>query len=323
MAGVSQTTVSIVLNGRSESDVKIAAETRDRVLRAIAETGYVADPVARRLAARHNRIIGVFTYEPVFPSAQSDFYQPFLVGIEQRAENLGCDLLLLTSTPVVDGRRRIFHPDNRLRLADGCVLLGRSLDPQELAKLVADGLPFVSIGRRDDAGGPVPYVGADYASGTAKVVRLARTLGHERIAYLGQGGGPESWADRYRGFCDGAAGSDAYTVHLNIDETAAALAAVLDHGVTAVIAEEAADGVALYHLARERGLELSVATLGEPTRAAQPTEVTFSGLHIPRQEMGAQAVDVLTALIEGTPVAIQRLLTCSVVAGETLVRHAG
>jgi DNA-binding LacI/PurR family transcriptional regulator len=228
----------------------------------------------------------------------------------------------LTSTPVVDGRRRIFHPDNRLRLADGCVLLGRSLDPAELAKLVADGLPFVSIGRRDDAGGPVPYVGADYASATAEVVRLALTLGHERIAYVGMGGGPESWADRYRGFRDGAAGSRAYTVRLTIDEMAAALAAVLDHGVTAVIAEEAADGVALYNLARERGLELSVATLGEPTRAAQPTTVDFSGLHIPRQAMGAQAVDVLTALIEGTPVATQRLLTCTVVAGETLVRRA-
>src|SRR5262245_34360687 len=112
MTGVSQATVSVVLNGRSDSDVKIAADTRERVLRAIAETGYVADPVARRLAARHNRILGVFTYEPVFPSGNSDFYHPFLVGIEQRAEELGCDLLLLTSAPVVDGRRRIFSQDN-------------------------------------------------------------------------------------------------------------------------------------------------------------------------------------------------------------------
>ena len=177
MTGVSQATVSVVLNGRSDSEVKIAPETRDRVLRAIAETGYVADPVARRLAARHNRIIGVFTYEPVFPSGNSDFYHPFLVGIEQRAEALGCDLLLLTSAPVLDGRRRIFSHDNRLRLADGCVLLGRSLDRDELAKLVADGLPFVSIGRRDDAGGPVPYVGADYAAAVAELVRHAAVTG--------------------------------------------------------------------------------------------------------------------------------------------------
>ena len=122
LTGVSQATVSLVLNGRTDADVRIAPETRDRVLRAIQETGYVADPVARRLAAQHNRIIGVFTYEAVFPSGTGDFYHPFLVGIEERAESLGCDLLLLTSAPVVDGRRRIFHEDNRLRLADGCVL---------------------------------------------------------------------------------------------------------------------------------------------------------------------------------------------------------
>lgn len=200
LTGVSQATVSLVLNGRTEADVRIAPETRDRVLRAIQETGYVADPVARRLAARHNRIIGVFTYEAVFPSGTGDFYHPFLVGIEERAESLGCDLLLLTSTPVVDGRRRIFHEDNRIRLADGCVLLGRSLDRDELARLVADGLPFVSVGRRDDAGGPVPYVGADYTAAVSELVRSAVTLGHVRLAYLGQGGGPESHADRMRGF---------------------------------------------------------------------------------------------------------------------------
>ncbi|MFD0598479.1 LacI family DNA-binding transcriptional regulator [Catellatospora coxensis] len=213
MTGVSQATVSLVLNGRSDADVKLSAETREKVLRAIAETGYVADPIARRLAARHNRIIGVFTYEPVFPSANSDFFHPFLVGIEQQAEVLGCDLLLMTSAPVVDGRRRIFHGDNRLRLADGSVLLGRTLDRTDLARLLAEEIPFVSIGRRDDAGGPVPYVGADYAAATAEIVRRAVALGHDRLAYLGQGSGPESWADRGRGFREAAAAAGVYGGH--------------------------------------------------------------------------------------------------------------
>nr|WP_253289542.1 LacI family DNA-binding transcriptional regulator [Verrucosispora sioxanthis] len=200
MTGVSQATVSLVLNGRDDGSVRIAPETRERVLGAIRATGYVADPVARRLAARHNRILGVFTYEPVFPAGTGDFYHPFLVGIEESAERLGCDLLLLTSAPVTDGRRRIFHDDNRLRLADGCVLLGRSLDRDELGRLVAEGHPFVSVGRRDDAGGPVPYVGADYVTATADVVRRALDAGHTRLAYLGQGAGPESHTDRFAGY---------------------------------------------------------------------------------------------------------------------------
>ncbi|WP_344347571.1 LacI family DNA-binding transcriptional regulator [Catellatospora coxensis] len=325
MTGVSQATVSLVLNGRSDADVKLSAETREKVLRAIAETGYVADPIARRLAARHNRIIGVFTYEPVFPSANSDFFHPFLVGIEQQAEVLGCDLLLMTSAPVVDGRRRIFHGDNRLRLADGSVLLGRTLDRTDLARLLAEEIPFVSIGRRDDAGGPVPYVGADYAAATAEIVRRAVALGHDRLAYLGQGSGPESWADRGRGFREAAAAAGVYGGHFAppaegepVRDTAAVLDAALAAGVTAVVAEEHADGVALFELARERGVALSVATLGEPTRAALPTAVEFTSLRIPRQAMGAQAVEVLTALIEGTPGGRQRLLPCEVVSGETL-----
>ena len=109
LARVSQTTVSLVLNNRTSASARIPAETRDRVLKVIRETGYVADPLARRLLQQRNQIVGVFTYESVFPSASADFYHPFLSGIEETAEELGCDLLLFTSAPVTDGRRRVFH----------------------------------------------------------------------------------------------------------------------------------------------------------------------------------------------------------------------
>jgi DNA-binding LacI/PurR family transcriptional regulator len=201
LAGVSQPTVSLVLNNRAEGDVRISPETRERVLRVIRETGYVADPVARRLAARFNRIFGVFTYEPAFPSGSWDFFYPFLLGIEEAAERIGCDLLLFTSAPVVNGRRRIFHQDNRLRLADGCILLGREIDAGELRRLNEDGYRYVAIGRRDDAGGPVPYVGADYASAVGELVRLALARGHRRLGYLGLGD-VESSRDRRQGFVD-------------------------------------------------------------------------------------------------------------------------
>ena len=322
MTGVSQATVSLVLNGRAEADVKIAPETRDRVLRAIQETGYVADPIARRLAARHNRILGVFTYEPVFPAANSDFYYPFLVGIEERAEALGCDLLLLTSSPVADGRRRIFHHDNRLRLADGCVLLGRSLDRDELTRLVAEGYPFVSVGRRDDAGGPVPYVGADYPAAVAALTRRAVDLGHTRLAYVGEGGGPESYADRMRGFTETATAAGATTRHEPAADLTRNLDAALGAGVTALFVEEYADAVALLGIAADRGLsvpgDLSIATLGDPTRPTSPPDVELTGFRIPRRQMGAEVIDVLMALVEGNPADSQRLLACELVDGATL-----
>jgi DNA-binding LacI/PurR family transcriptional regulator len=314
MTGVSQATVSLVLNGRDDADVRIAPETRERVLEAIRSTGYVADPIARRLAARHNKILGVFTYESVFPAGMGDFYHPFLVGIEECAERVGCDLLLFTSAPVVDGRRRIFHQDNRLRLADGCILLGQWLDPAELARLLDEGQPFVSVGRRDDAGGPVPYVGADYPGATAAQVRAAVELGHRRLVYVGEGDtGPESHADRWRGFVQ-AAGPDGRRL------AGPDLDAIIADERTCVFVEEFADGVALAAQAAERGLrvpeDLSFVALGDPTRSA-PTDLDFTGFRIPRREMGWQAVEVLSAILEGRP-SQQRILPCEPVAGSTL-----
>jgi LacI family transcriptional regulator len=328
MTGVSQTTVSLVLNGRGDDEVRIAPETRERVLTAIRATGYVADPIARRLASQHNRILGVFTYEPVFPAERGDFYHPFLVGIEECAERIGCDLLLATSAPVVDGRRRIFHEGNRLRLADGCILLGRWLEPDDLARLMAEGLPFVSVGRRDDAGGPVPYVGADYPAATADQVRRAAGKGHRRIAYVGDGAGPESHADRMRGFLAGVRETGADGRHLTINgrDPDQVLDEIVGDRRTCVFVEEYADGVALAERAADRGLhvpdDLSLVALGDPTRPAS-TDLTVTGFRIPRREMGVQAVEVLSALLEGVPTVTQRLLTCEPVDGTTLAVPRG
>ncbi|MGC4806888.1 LacI family DNA-binding transcriptional regulator [Micromonospora sp. DT233] len=323
LAGVSQATVSLVLNNRSDADVRIAPETRDRVLRAIRETGYAADPVARRLAARFNRIIGVFTYEPAFPSGSRDFFHPFLLGIEEYAERIGCDLLLFTSAPVIDGRRRIFHQDNRLRLADGCLLLGREIDADELHRLNRDGFPYVAIGRRDDAGGPVPYVGADYATAVAALVERALGHGHRRLTYLSLGTDAESSEDRRRGYtARGGAAASARVLTGTGRDAEAILDDLRVDASTVVFVEDFATAVALEVAARRRGLtvpgDLSVVTLGDPT-VAVPTALTFTGFHIPREEMGRQAVEVLTSVIDGSADgAGQRLLPCQLVEGDTL-----
>ena len=100
LAGVSQATVSLVLNGKADASSRIPERTRQRVLDVISETTYAPDPAARRLAGVGNRMIGVFTYESAFPTASLDFYAALLSGIEAEAERLGFDLLLFTSAPV-------------------------------------------------------------------------------------------------------------------------------------------------------------------------------------------------------------------------------
>ncbi|GAA2695413.1 LacI family DNA-binding transcriptional regulator [Streptomyces aculeolatus] len=324
LAGVSQTTVSLVLNDRPDA-ARIAPETRDRVLRVIRETGYAADPMARRLTKQLNQILGVFTYEPVFPSTSADFYHPFLRGIEESAERSGCDLLLFTSAPVTAGRRRIFHENNRLRVADGCVLLGREIPHEELSRLVAERYPFVCVGRRDDAdGGSVPYIGADYVSATARLVERVRALGHRRLAFAGPGAGAESSTDRLTGFRQ-AAGPGAPHLGAGGEPAAEQLEELLEAGVTAVFVEFLHDAVGLYEAAAARGLDvprdLSMLALGDPTAPVDPP-VDFTGFRLRRTEMGRQAVDLLTGMLHGRAEHTRRLLDCRLVEGVTLAAPA-
>ncbi len=325
LAGVSQATVSVVLNGASPS-TRIPHETRERVLSIIAETGYVADPVAQRMVRGQNRILGVFTYEPAFPVDQSDFFTPFLQGIEEAAAEAGYDLLLMTGgSRGTGGAKKIFDGGSRLRLADGCLILGRAFDREELRRLVAEDFAFVAIGRRDDAGGPVPFVGADYDAATRALVRAALGRGHRAFAYVGPSADVEASRDRWAGFAAGLAegAPDArLALHVPVAGTPGAelLARIRQSGATVAFFTERADAVALHAAACAAGLrlprDLSLVVLGSHVRSPSAA-VEFASYGIPREEMGRRATAALVARLRGGGVT-QELLTCSVEMGETL-----
>lgn len=324
LAGVSQATVSLVLNGASSAEGRIPAETRDRVAKVIRDTGYVADPVARRMVKGLNRIIGVFTYEPAFPSAQADFYTPFLLGIEEAAENFGYDLLLMTGAGRdAAGRKRMFGDNSRLRLADGCLILGGQFDTEELTQLVASDYPYVAVGRRDDAGGPVRYVGADYVTATAALVERALSMGHRNFAFIGQTGISESIRDRWRGFETALAGQG-QLVHLDAEprpDPAAHLAAVQQSSASIVFFGELADAIAFDNHARARGIsvpgELSLVVLGSRVRIER-NQRAFTCYAIPREDMGRQATAMLIQTLVDPTIVQRTLLDCELVPGETL-----
>jgi DNA-binding LacI/PurR family transcriptional regulator len=325
LAGVSQATVSLVLNHGGAGETRIPEETRARVLRVIEETQYVADPSARRLAGMDNRIIGVFTYEPAFPSRIQEYYGPLLTGIEQAAEEVGCDLLMFTSAPVTDGRRKIFHEGSRLRLADGVLLLGVEMDAGELERLVTGGFRVVAVGRRDTPG--IPSVGVDYAGGARRVVAQALDLGHRRVVHLHLPREGESVRDRFAGAGQAfaAAGVEPVVVPAGPEDAEAAWAAVRGAGdPTLLVVEDAALATALVLRARDAGLrvpeDLSVVSLLPPARA-DAALVDLTRLDPPRGEIGRQAVLLLARILHGDPPpedGLRTLVECPVVPGTTL-----
>lgn len=301
MAGVSQATVSFVLNDSSPSGVRISEETRQRVLDAIRITGYSANPAAQRLAGGLTQILGVFTYEATFPQGGRDFYGPFLVGIEHAAERLGVDILLFTSARVEDGRRRLTREGwQRLGVADGCLLLGQQEDRGELQHLLDTNYPFVFIGKRGSDGGRLPYVGVDYATATSRQVERLAALGHTRIGYVGPRGTDQPTLDRVEGYRLTMKQHGLTARFVELDDVAAAAAEIADQRFTAIVVAPENSPEELADELERRGLrvpgDVSVLLLGQPHRP-RPGGRSWSGFFIPREEMGARALYLLSRLV--------------------------
>lgn len=325
LAGVSQATVSMVLNERRDGPARIPDSTRQRVLRLIQETQYVADPSARRLAGMDSHIVGVFTYEPAFPSESQDFYAPLLTGIEAEAEELGCDLLVFTSAPVTDGRRRLFSGRSRLRLADGVLLLGVEMDADELDRLVDEAFRVVAVGRRESP--RVPYVGIDYMTAAKTLVRRAVDLGHERVLSLHLGTGGESVHDRRAGVLAGVEGTGAEITELvaGSEDLERAWDAVARLHPTLVIVEDTTLAEQLVARADREGMavpeRLSVVGLSAPDRRG-PVGARLTSLDPPRIELGRRCLALLRRLLSGEDrpegEELRSLLPCPVHDGQTL-----
>lgn len=326
LAGVSPAIVSVVVNDREGGPIRVAAATRQRVWAAVRQLGYVPNPVARTLAGGRTRLLGVFTYELVFPMDEPNFYHPFLVGIEEEAEALDYDLVLFTRTDQA-GKRRIYRNGvNELQITEGAVLLGTNEDRDEIARLARDGFPFVFIGRRDSAAAAISYVAADYVEATRKVLEHIFAAGHRRVALFRGRGEHESMQDRRRGYRKAHENAG-----IRIDEelvvraeangvTTDLVQTILARGATAFVSESAATCDALERAASLLGLripeDVSLASLGNNVDEVELAD-NVTTFEVPRRDMGRTAVRLLEdVLVDPTP---QRaVLKCRFRPGRTV-----
>ncbi|MEJ5888710.1 LacI family DNA-binding transcriptional regulator [Pseudokineococcus marinus] len=321
LAGVSQATVSTAL-GTSPARASLSASTLERVALAARTLGYVPDPVARRLAAQSTDLLGVYTFTDAFPVEVRDSYYPFLVGIERSAARLGYDLLLFTGTSSSRGGEAV----QKVRLADGCLFLGRHVPEEQLQQLLDAGYPVVYVGRRTELGGRLSYVGADYVAGAAQVVDHLAGLGHTALLYVRGTDDAVASADREEGFwravaAAGLRGQVQRAYASSID--ARALQSWRASGVTAVVTEEndANDLLAALLAAADDAdvavpQEMSLAVLGESGGVETAPRVT--GFALPRQQMGEDAAALLVDLVTGRRTGpVQELLVPSLLVGET------
>ncbi|QDP96136.1 LacI family transcriptional regulator [Microlunatus elymi] len=326
-ARVSQTTVSLVLNGKSEQ-YGITAETERRIRKAIAELGYVPSVTAQALRGGRNGLIGVHTFEPMFPTGADHYYYEFMVGIEQQATAAGQDLVMITSVHQAGAGQSIYREGtNRLRIADGAVILGFQEHDEELEELARQQFPFVFIGRRQRAAELMPYVVPDYVDGVRKMVQLIAELGHRRVAYLAGRAEMLPREQRFAGFRDGQAATGIELVaHLRreADEiTAELINDLLRRSVTVMIVDS-------YPLAERIGTLCAAERIDIPDGLSvvsldslgYGSSRDWTHLESPRRDLGSRAVEILIELMNGEVArSYHELLPCPVRPGSTLLRR--
>ncbi|WP_051425928.1 LacI family DNA-binding transcriptional regulator [Jiangella gansuensis] len=323
LAGVSQTTVSITLNGKT-AEHGINRETQQKIMAAARELGYVPNVTARALRGGRNGLIGVHSFEPLFPTSQSSYYEEMMVGIEQQTIRSGQDLVLFTSLHQDDGPASIFHEGrNRLRIADGAIILGFDQHDDELARLAADGFPFVFIGRREQAAALMPYVTADYDAAVRDMARRIHERGHRDVVYIGVPDDAEPRVERRQAFRAACADLGLNLVEEILiapeDLGTDRLTGVLDAGATAAVGEGARWLERLSQLCAELGVaipgRLSVVGLDSLDATTHP----WTHFEVPRRDIGARAVTLLLEVLDGRhELTYHERLPCRFEPGATL-----
>lgn len=173
LAGVSATTVSHALNGRRP----VSAETRQRIMDAIAELGYRPDVAARGLRAGRSLTIGL-----VIPDITNPFYPVLARGVQDVLGPAGYDEIITNTNGVRDLERAAL--DKMIsRQVDGVAFAVFHTHAADLQPVIDAQIPVVRLGGRAAQTG-VDLVHSDDEGGARDAVRHLIHNGYRRIAFI-------------------------------------------------------------------------------------------------------------------------------------------
>jgi LacI family transcriptional regulator len=185
-AGVSQAMVSYVLNDNPV--VSIPAETRQRILNAVDELGYIPNGAARSLRTRKT-----YTIASIIPDITNPFYPAFERGIQESAESHGYDLIVYNTGGAAEKERRCLRSVQQGRV-DGVIGVLFHLTARDLVVLLERGIAVVRLeARGKDASKvdlPLDNLYVDNVAAARAAVSYLIGRGHTRIGVLNGVRGP-------------------------------------------------------------------------------------------------------------------------------------
>jgi DNA-binding LacI/PurR family transcriptional regulator len=172
-AGVSKSTASRALSGQGY----VSAGTRERVIGAAAELGFVASTNAASLVTGRTRNVGVLT-----PFINRWFFAEVLEGIESALIGAGYDLTIYRLSSDAEERRRVFDYFLMRKRVDAVITVSIALTPREVEILHSRDNPIMCIGG-EVAG--ISSLSIDDTEASRKATEHLLSLGHTRIMHFG------------------------------------------------------------------------------------------------------------------------------------------
>ena len=302
LAGVSQSTVSRVLNDSGTSLISLS--TYQRVREAATRLGYSPHPLARALRGKRTQLIGLIVRE-----IEDPFFAKFIANLSTQARDRGYQIVLghahsdpsraLQMTAVLDARN-----------CDAVLLLGDLRDDGAATQEILNVNPVVVALCRGRSVASVPTVNSDNRAGMALLLEHLYALGHRRMAFVSGGwlGDIRERLEAYHAFrqsrhlADGAGYSQADTNDLDGGYRAMRKLLALPVRPTAVLAADDVMAIGVLKAAGEAGLRVpqDVSVTGfddiEMTRFTTPTMTT---VRQPVEAMSQRAMEWIVRLLDG------------------------
>ena len=315
-AGVSTATVSRTL----ASPDQVRPKTREAVMKAVRETGYVLNVAARNLrTSRSHAVLAVL------PDASNIFFSQVLRGISDTLHQHGYSLVIADTAndPAREREHAAFIQGGRV---DGVLLLnGRLLPATRRGHVV----PTVSLCERIP-GSKLPHVETANREAARAMTEHLVKLGHRRLGYLRGPAANVLEHDRYAGFCDALA-----TAGLELDPElvlsgdftiAAGEAAAIDYLALARLPDAIFACNDTMAMGLIRGFTAAGITVPDRISIAGFDDIEFAAAYIPalttvhqsRGDIGARAAAMLVDLMQGNKLASREVR----MSAEVIVRDS-